>query len=126
MARFGDSWAFIDLFAAVLVTWLLYNIETTKPFDPYPFILLNLLLSCIAAIQAPVILMSQNRQSEIDRLNAEADYAVNLKAEMEILALHTKLDELREQPWRELIVQQERQLAMLEKLTSARPEHAGS
>lgn len=126
VARFGGSWAFIGLFGAVLMTWTLYNIETTKPFDPYPFILLNLLLSCIAAIQAPIILMSQNRQSEKDRLNAEADYAVNLKAEMEILALHSKLDELREQSWRELIAQQERQLAMLEKLTNARPDHAGS
>ena len=119
VARFGGSWAFMGIFGAVLMTWTLYNIETAKPFDPYPFILLNLLLSCIAAAQAPIILMSQNRQAEKDRLSAEADYAVNLKAEMEILALHSKLDELRERAWRDLIAQQERQLAMLQNLTQS-------
>ncbi|HTU64563.1 MAG TPA: DUF1003 domain-containing protein [Steroidobacteraceae bacterium] len=116
VAQFGGSWAFIGLFAAVLFAWMLYNVEERKAFDPYPFILLNLLLSCLAAIQAPIILMSQNRQSEKDRLHAQADYAVNLKAEVEILALHAKIDELREQAWRELLEQQERQLAILERL----------
>jgi uncharacterized membrane protein/uncharacterized membrane protein YeaQ/YmgE (transglycosylase-associated protein family) len=116
VATFGGSWAFIGMFAAVLFAWMLYNVEEAKPFDPYPFILLNLLLSCLAAIQAPIILMSQNRQSEKDRLHAQADYAVNLKAEVEILALHAKLDELRERAWLELLEQQRRQLAILERL----------
>jgi uncharacterized membrane protein/uncharacterized membrane protein YeaQ/YmgE (transglycosylase-associated protein family) len=116
VAAFGGSWAFIGMFAAILIAWMLYNAGEAKPFDPYPFILLNLVLSCLAAIQAPVILMSQNRQSEKDRQHAQADYAVNLKAEVEILALHAKLDELREQAWLELIDQQRRQLAILERL----------
>jgi uncharacterized membrane protein len=120
VARFGGSWTFIGIFAAVLAIWVFYNTSIAGPFDPFPFILLNLLLSCIAAIQAPVILMSQNRQSEKDRLNAEADYAVNLKAELEILALHEKIDELRERAWRDLIAQQERQLAMLQSLTQSK------
>jgi uncharacterized membrane protein/uncharacterized membrane protein YeaQ/YmgE (transglycosylase-associated protein family) len=120
VAQFGGSWTFIGLFAAALFAWTLYNIEEAKPFDPYPFILLNLLLSCLAAIQAPVILMSQNRQAEKDRQHAQADYAVNLKSEVEILALHAKIDELRERAWRELLEQQERQLAILERLERGR------
>jgi uncharacterized membrane protein/uncharacterized membrane protein YeaQ/YmgE (transglycosylase-associated protein family) len=120
VAGFGGSWAFIGLFAAVLVTWMLYNVEHNKPFDPYPFILLNLVLSCIAAVQAPIILMSQNRQGEKDRIHAQADYVVNLKAELEILALHTKIDELRDKAWRDLIDQQERQLALLEQLATSK------
>lgn len=120
VAQFGGSWAFIGMFAAALAAWMLYNLEQAKPFDPYPFILLNLVLSCLAAIQAPVILMSQNRQSEKDRNHAQADYAVNLKAEVEILSLHAKIDELRERAWRELLEQQERQLAILERLERSR------
>jgi uncharacterized membrane protein/uncharacterized membrane protein YeaQ/YmgE (transglycosylase-associated protein family) len=116
IAAFGGSWAFLGLFAAVLLAWMLYNGETARPFDPFPFILLNLVLSCIAAVQAPVILMSQNRQAERDRLHARLDYEVNLKAEMEILALHEKLDELRERAWRDLLEMQARQLELLEKL----------
>ena len=116
VARFGGSWAFLGLFAAVLVTWMLFNIETARPFDIYPFILLNLVLSCIAAAQAPIILMSQNRQAEKDRGHMQADFEVNMKAELEILALHTKLDELRETAWRDLVAQQERQLVLLELL----------
>lgn len=123
IASFGGSWAFIGLFAAVLVTWMLYNLESTQPFDAFPFILLNLLLSCLAAVQAPIILMSQNRQSEKDRLHAAADYEVNLKAELEILALHEKLDALRERAWEDLLELQQRQLELLERIerTSARP-----
>jgi uncharacterized membrane protein len=120
VARFGGSWAFISLFGAVLAIWILFNVEVGHAFDPYPFILLNLVLSCVAAIQAPIILMSQNRQAEKDRLNAEADFAVNLKAEMEILALHEKLDELRETRWRELVAQQEQQLALLQRMLAQR------
>lgn len=116
IAAFGGSWAFMGLFAAVLIAWMLYNSETAKPFDAFPFILLNLVLSCIAAAQAPVILMSQNRQAEKDRLHARLDYEVNLKAEVEILALHEKLDELRDRAWRELLEMQQRQLMLLEKL----------
>jgi uncharacterized membrane protein len=119
IAAFGGSWAFLGLFAALLVAWMLFNVDTQRPFDPFPFILLNLLLSCVAAMQAPIILMSQNRQAQKDRLNAAADYEVNMKAEMEILALHEKLDELREKAWRDLIELQQRQLALLQKLEEA-------
>jgi len=79
--------------------------------DPYPYILLNLALSCLAALQAPIIMMSQNRQSAHDRLDAQHDYEVNTKAELEIVALHTKLDEIRDQKWSQLIARQEQQLA---------------
>jgi len=116
VAQFGGSWTFIGLFAATMFTWMLYNVEDARPFDPFPFILLNLLLSCLAAVQAPIILMSQNRQAEKDRHHVQADYAVNLKAEVEILALHAKIDELRERAWRELLEQQQRQLAILERM----------
>ena len=96
VSAFGGSWTFIGLFALVLVAWAALNAAWLRhPFDPYPFIFLNLLLSMLAAIQAPVIMMSQNRQAAKDRASAEGDYAVNLKAELEILALHDKLDALR-------------------------------
>lgn len=116
VARFGGSWPFLGLFAVVLLSWMMFNVEAGKPFDPYPFILLNLLLSCVAAVQAPIILMSQNRAAHIDRLQARADYEVNLKAELEILALHEKLDTLRERAWVELAAQQARQIELLEEL----------
>lgn len=113
MAAFGGSWAFLGLFFAIMLTWMIYNTERPRPFDPYPFILLNLALSCLAAVQAPVILMSQNRQAQRDRHDARLDYEVNLKAELEILALHEKLDVLREKAWSDLVALQERQLALL-------------
>jgi uncharacterized membrane protein len=99
VARFGGSWTFIGLFALVLVAWVLLNSwlllrSGSKPFDPFPYILLNLFLSMLASIQAPVILMSQNRQGEKDRINARNDYEVNLKAELEIMDLHAKIDTL--------------------------------
>jgi uncharacterized membrane protein len=95
IARFGGSWAFIGLFAAVLAGWVLLNSwMLARPFDPFPYILLNLMLSMLAAIQAPVILMSQNRQAEKDRERADDDFEVNLKAEMEIFELHEKIDKL--------------------------------
>jgi uncharacterized membrane protein len=94
LATFGGSWSFLGLFASVLIAWMFYNSEHPKGFDPYPFILLNLVLSCLAAVQAPVIMMSQNRMAAKDRLDARHDYEVNLKAEMEILAVHAKLEEL--------------------------------
>jgi uncharacterized membrane protein len=96
VAAFGGSWSFILLFAAVLVAWVVLNtVALASPLDPYPFIFLNLILSMLAAVQAPVIMMSQNRQSEKDRIAAAHDYEVNLKAELEIMRLHEKLDELR-------------------------------
>lgn len=97
IARIGGSWAFILGFLAFLAMWIAMNVWLLgrDSFDPYPFIFLNLVLSMVAAIQAPVIMMSQNRQSERDRLDAAHDYEVNLKAEIEIMALHEKLDEMR-------------------------------
>ncbi|HSP07833.1 MAG TPA: DUF1003 domain-containing protein [Acidobacteriota bacterium] len=98
VASFGGSWTFILIFAAFLFSWMGVNaIEVFwKPWDPFPFIFLNLILSCLAAIQAPIIMMSQNRASEIDRLRAEMDFRVNLKAEIAIQQLHRKMDELKE------------------------------
>lgn len=117
VAAFGGSWTFIALFAAILVVWVGLNsfilVKYDKIFDPYPYILLNLFLSMLAAIQAPVILMSQNRQAEKDRLNAEHDYEVNLKAELEIMMLHEKVDSLRESQWSELLAIQKEQLRLL-------------
>jgi len=96
LADFAGSWTFIAMFTALLLVWIAVNtlILVLRPFDPYPFILLNLVLSALAAIQAPVIIMSQNRQEERDRMNAEHDYQVNLNAEMEIHQLHRKIDHL--------------------------------
>ena len=117
VASFGGSWRFIGLAALVIAAWLIVNVVSTRSFDKYPFILLNLILSCLAALQAPIIMMSQNRQAAHDRLDAQHDYEINMKAEMEIVALHTKLDEIRAQKWLELMQVQERQLALLRKLT---------
>ena len=96
VAAFGGSWTFIITFFLFILVWMLINILllTIKPFDPYPFILLNLILSCLAAIQAPIIMMSQNRQEQKDRLRAEHDYKINLKAELEIKLLSEKIDHL--------------------------------
>ena len=120
VAAFGGSWTFIIIFAAILLSWVLLNTlilaRYSAPFDPYPYILLNLFLSMLAAVQAPVILMSQNRQGVKDRLDAAHDYEVNLKAELEILSLHEKLDELREMKWSELITMQQEQLRLLTQL----------
>jgi len=120
VASFGGSWTFVGLFAAAMLLWvglnafLLMSHGTT--FDPYPYILLNLFLSMLAAIQAPVILMSQNRQSQKDRVHAEHDYEVNLKAEVEIMLLHEKIDQLRETQWEELLALQKEQLKLLANL----------
>jgi uncharacterized membrane protein len=124
VARFGGSWVFISLFAVVMVAWVGLNswvlARHDRGFDPYPYILLNLFLSMLAAIQAPIILMSQNRQSQKDRANAEHDYEVNLKAELEIMLLHEKLDLLREGQWRELLAVQAEQMALLRELAPRR------
>ena len=116
IAAFGGSWSFIGLALAAIALWMTVNAVTAASWDPYPFILLNLVLSCTAALQAPIIMMSQNRQSAHDRLDAQHDYEVNTKAELEIVALHAKLDDIREQRWTELIRLQERQLTLLERL----------
>jgi uncharacterized membrane protein len=99
-----------------MIVWIVTNRRSATPVDPFPFILLNLMLSCLAALQAPVIMMSQNRQAAKDRLDAQHDYEVNLKAEMEIVALHFKVDELREKQWALLMELQNRQVDLLTKL----------
>ena len=118
VAEFGGSWTFLSLFAAFLLGWILLNTKEGPEWDPYPFILLNLLLSCLAAIQAPVIMMSQNRQASKDRLAAQRDYEVNLKSEMEVMSLHTKLDEAREMQWKALLEMQQAQMQILDRLES--------
>lgn len=120
VALFGGSWAFILSFGAALLVWTGVNTYVLKrPFDPYPFIFLNLLLSMLAAMQAPVIMMSQNRQSMKDRLDAAHDYEVNLKAEIEIMALHEKLDQLRTQQVEQLLAKQQEQITLLTELLRA-------
>jgi len=116
VAEFGGSWTFLGLFAAFMLGWMLLNSAEGRRFDPYPFILLNLILSCLAAVQAPVIMMSQNRQTAKDRFEAQQDYQVNLKSEMEIMAIHSKLDEARDLEWKVLLDLQNRQMAMLSRL----------
>jgi uncharacterized membrane protein len=106
VASFGGSWTFMIIFATVLVFWVTLNsLLMARAFDPYPYILLNLFLSMLASIQAPIIMMSQNRQAAKDRLAAAHDYEVNLKAEIEIMALHEKLDEMRSKDLVELVKQ---------------------
>ena len=126
VAQFGGSWPFIGLFGAILVGWMIVNawLLARHPFDPYPFILLNLVLSTLAALQAPVIMMSQNRQAHKDRMHAQQDYEVNLMAEIEIRDLHDKLDSLRFKQWHELWHIQKRQIELLEHLCAkgAHPE----
>ncbi|MBK7293446.1 MAG: DUF1003 domain-containing protein [Holophagaceae bacterium] len=125
VATFGGSWTFVGLFAGIMLVWVGLNafllMSRGRTFDPYPYILLNLFLSMLAAIQAPVILMSQNRHAERDRLNAEHDYEVNLKAELDIMLLHEKLDLLREKQWGELLAIQREQLELLAALIQKKP-----
>ncbi|MDZ4779411.1 MAG: DUF1003 domain-containing protein [Planctomycetia bacterium] len=122
VATFGGSWWFISSFAAVCVAWMAVNaMLLTKPFDPFPFILLNLALSCLAAVQAPLILMSQRRQEDRDRMRAEHDYRVNLKAELEIRHLHAKLDMLLTHQWQRLLEIQRIQLDVLQEVQRALP-----
>jgi uncharacterized membrane protein len=119
VAEFGGSWPFLGLFAAVLLGWIATNVALlSRPFDPYPFILLNLALSCLAAIQAPVIMMSQNRQSQKDRERATHDYEINLRAELELQLLHEKLDHFLLVEWHKLVEIQAAQSEMLQELTS--------
>ena len=119
IAEVGGSWSFILGFGAFLCVWIGLNawVLARQPFDPYPFILLNLLLSCLAAIQAPIIMMSQNRQEAKDRLRAQHDYQVNLKAELEIRQLHEKIDHLLQHQWERLVEIQQIQLELMNELT---------
>ncbi len=119
VASFGGSWTFIILFGTVLALWLVINTHfiLKNPFDPFPYIFLNLVLSCLAAIQAPVIMMSQNRQGVKVRLQADHDYKVNLKAELEIRHLHSKLDLMMTHQWQRLLEIQQVQTDLLEELS---------
>ena len=119
IAEFGGSWKFITIFAAVLIGWIVLNAVflLNRGFDPYPFILLNLILSCLAAVQAPVIMMSQNRAEARDRLRAENDYKVNLKAELEIRHLHEKIDHLLQRQYNRLFEIQEIQIELLQEIS---------
>src|SRR6058998_3969397 len=118
IAEFGGSWKFLMTFGAVIVVWIGANavLLATRAFDPYPFILLNLILSCLAAVQAPVIMMSQNRAEARDRLRAENDYKVNLKAELEIRHLHEKIDHLLRRQYNRLFEIQQIQIELLEEI----------
>jgi uncharacterized membrane protein len=117
LAAVAGSWRFILGFLAMIATWVAINslVLLNQSWDPYPFILLNLLLSLVAGLQAPVIMMSQHRQEDRDRIRAEHDYEVNVKAELEIEELHLKMDLLRETQWAELVEMQQRQIALLER-----------
>ncbi|MCX6352498.1 MAG: DUF1003 domain-containing protein [Bacteroidetes bacterium] len=118
VARFGGSWKFIIMFGVVLFLWILFNVLalTKYRFDPFPFILMNLVLSCLAAMQAPIIMMSQNRQEEKDRIRSENDYLINLKAEMQIRSLQQKMDLLQEEQLKTLFDSQAKQFALLEEI----------
>jgi uncharacterized membrane protein len=119
VAEFGGSWTFILSFFFVLLLWIGVNAALlARPFDPYPFILLNLVLSCLAAIQAPIIMMSQNRQEDKDRMRSENDYRTNLKAELEIRHLHEKMDYLVLHQWQRLLEIQELQLELMEAIAA--------
>ena len=122
VAAFGGSWRFIILFGVIMAVWVAINsaILLFRPFDPYPFILLNLLLSLLAAMQAPIIMMSQNRQTDRDRMRAENDYKVNLKAELEIRSIGERIDQLIHHQWARLIEIQQIQIEMIEDLAAHR------
>lgn len=124
VAEFGGSWRFITIFTTIIMVWITVNSVALfwRPFDPYPYILLNLVLSCLAAVQAPIIMMSQNRQESKDRLRAEYDYRVNLKAELEIRHLHAKIDQLMTSQWQRLEEIQQIQMELMEELVRATRE----
>lgn len=118
VAAVGGSWTFIFCFLGALLVWMLFNtwVLVQGAFDPYPYILLNLLLSCVAAIQAPIIMMSQKRQSEADRVQAQHDYEVNIKSELEILQVHEKLNALRDSEVAELLDKTNQMILRMEKI----------
>lgn len=121
VAKFGGSWGFILSFLGIIVVWMLINtyFSFRGAFDPYPFILLNLVLSCLAAIQAPIIMMSQNRQAEKDRFKLDDDYCVNLKSELEIRQLHAKFDVFMRKQWERILELQEIQIELAEDVLSS-------
>ena len=125
VAQFGGSWRFIILFGVVLAAWIVFNVLAAKVFifDPFPFILMNLILSCIAALQAPIIMMSQNRQEEKDRMRGENDYLINLKAEMQIRSLQQKMDLLLEEQIKTLFDTQEKQFILLQQINYKLDQH---
>jgi len=125
LARVGGSWAFVIAFLSILIGWMIFNGAVLRDgaFDPYPFILLNLVLSSVAAIQAPIILMSQNRSGIRDRAQATQDYRVNLKAELEVAALHEKIDLLLHHKWETLLSLQDAQTDLLEELLARTGSH---
>ncbi|MBU0663728.1 MAG: DUF1003 domain-containing protein [Proteobacteria bacterium] len=120
IATFGGSWTFLIYFGVFLCLWIGMNslVLLWRPLDPYPFIFLNLILSCLASIQAPIIMMSQNRQEAKDRIRSQHDYQVNLKAELEIRHLHEKVDHLLSHQWERLVQIQELQLELLSELSA--------
>ncbi len=127
IAEFGGSWKFLFAFAGFMGFWILWNIITLFvahrfTFDPYPYILLNLCLSCLAAVQAPVIMMSQNRQEARDRKRAESDYRINLKAEMEIRNLHDKMDHLVEHQWQYMMEIQQLQMELMAEIMAKKAQ----
>ncbi|MBS7576485.1 DUF1003 domain-containing protein [Enterococcus sp. MMGLQ5-2] len=126
IAKFGGSWPFIISFIVFLALWIILNATGLlfKPFDNYPFILLNLALSCLAALQAPIIMMSQNRQSVRDRIEADNDYEINIKAEIEIDSLHQKMDYLMTTKWQHIIQLQQLQIEMLTLLQKSEEKQA--
>ena len=128
LAKFGGSWSFIVIFLVMMVIWMGINsfalIE--KTFDPFPFILLNLVLSCLAALQAPVIMMSQNRQEAKDRLRAENDYEINLKAEIEIRKLHERMDHLLMHQWQHLMDIQQLQVELMKEIRQVSVKEANN
>lgn len=125
VASFGGSWRFLISFGLFIAIWMAINIIGAAHFDPYPFILLNLALSCLAAVQAPVIMMSQQRQEAKDRARSRNDYQINLKAELEIRHLHEKMDHLVNRQWQRLAEIQEVQIELLQELRSAQAADAG-
>lgn len=122
VARVGGSWPFVIGFGVVLLLWILLNVLLLREraFDPYPFILLNLVLSCVAALQAPIIMMSQNRMAARDRLQADQDFRVNLKAEIEVRSLHDKLDHVLHAQWQHMVEMQQIQIDLLNEILAAR------
>jgi uncharacterized membrane protein len=127
LARFGGSWTFLIWFGVFMVAWIAVNSAVLywRPVDPYPYILLNLVLSCLAAVQAPIIMMSQNRQESKDRLRSQHDYQVNLKAELEIRHLNEKLDHLLSHQWERLVQIQQIQLQLMSHFGEAAPRRSG-
>ena len=123
VANFGGSWSFIISFSCLLFGWIIFNIYAANKFDPYPFILMNLILSTIAALQAPVIMMSQNRKEEKDRKRNENDYMINLKAELQVRSLHQKIDLMQKEQMKVLYETQAKQIELLEKIERLIQKH---